>query len=142
MFKKKKKRHAFKLLKQAQLKRGLRLPLKDVTLQRSGCDTQDTIHRPNEAQEEGVSMEVWILQSFLEGGTKYPWKELQRQTVEQGLKKRPSRDCPTRGSISYTITKPRHYCGCQKCLLIKLYPKRLCQCLTNTEVDALSQPLD
>jgi hypothetical protein len=30
---------------------------------------------------------VWILGSFLEGGTKYPWKELQRQSVEQGLKK-------------------------------------------------------
>jgi hypothetical protein len=22
-------------------------------------------------------------------------------------------ECPTRGSISYTITKPRHYSGCQ-----------------------------
>ena len=29
---------------------------------------------------------VWILQSFLEGGTKYPWRELQRQSVEQRLK--------------------------------------------------------
>jgi hypothetical protein len=28
-----------------------------------------------------------ILQSFLEGGTKCPWKELQRQIVEQRLKK-------------------------------------------------------
>jgi hypothetical protein len=25
--------------------------------------------------------------SFLKGGTKYPWKELQRQSVEQRLKK-------------------------------------------------------
>jgi hypothetical protein len=30
---------------------------------------------------------VWILQSFLEGGgAKYPWKELQRQSLEQTLK--------------------------------------------------------
>jgi hypothetical protein len=27
-------------------------------------------------------------------------------------------------------------------ILIKLPPERLCQCLTNTEVDAYSQPLD
>ena len=29
---------------------------------------------------------VWILRSFLEGGTKYPWKELQRQSVKQRRK--------------------------------------------------------
>jgi hypothetical protein len=34
---------------------------------------------------------------FLEGGTKYPWEEIQRQNVEQKLKKRPPRDCPTVG---------------------------------------------
>ena len=37
--------------------------------------------------------------------------------VEQRLKVWPSRDCPTCGSITYTLTKPRHYCGCQHCLL-------------------------
>jgi hypothetical protein len=26
---------------------------------------------------------VWILQSFLEVGIKYPWKEIQRKDVEQ-----------------------------------------------------------
>ena len=56
--------------------------------------------------------EVWVFQSFLEGGTKYPWEEI--QSVEQRLKERPSRDCPTWGSIPYTVTKPRHYCGCQQ----------------------------
>jgi hypothetical protein len=54
--------------------------------------------------------------SFLEGGTKYPWEELQRQSVEQRVKDRPSRDCPTWGSIPYIVTKPRHYCGCQQVL--------------------------
>jgi hypothetical protein len=34
-------------------------------------------------------------ESFFEGGTKYPLKELQRQSSEQSLKERPSRDCPT-----------------------------------------------
>jgi hypothetical protein len=33
------------------------------------------------------------------------------QTVE-----RPSRDCPTWGSIPYTVTKVRHYCECQEVL--------------------------
>jgi hypothetical protein len=68
------------------------------------------------------------------------------QNVEQRLNERPSRDFPTWGSITYTLTKPRHYCGCQQVLtyrnLIQLSPERLCQCLTNIEVDALSQPLD
>ena len=42
--------------------------------------------------------------------------------------------------------KPRHYCGCQEVhadrSLIWLSPERSCQSLTNTEVDAYSQPLD
>jgi hypothetical protein len=29
---------------------------------------------------------VWILRSFLEGGTKYPWKELQIKSMKQRLK--------------------------------------------------------
>jgi len=34
--------------------------------------------------------------------------------VEQRLKERPSRDCPTWGSITCAVTKPRHYCRCQE----------------------------
>jgi hypothetical protein len=53
---------------------------------------------------------------------------------------------PTWGSVPYTVTKPRHYCGCQQVLadgsLIYLSPERLCQCLTNTEFDAHSHPVD
>jgi hypothetical protein len=30
--------------------------------------------------------------------------------------KRPSRDCPTWGSIPHTVTKPKHYFGCQQVL--------------------------
>ena len=45
------------------------------------------------------------------------------------------------------VTKPRHYCRCQEVLadrsLIQLaVSERLYQSLTNTEVDAHSQPLD
>jgi hypothetical protein len=44
--------------------------------------------------------------------------------------------------IPYPVTKPRHYCGCQEVLaegiLILLSPERLCQSLTNTEVNTLS----
>jgi hypothetical protein len=43
-------------------------------------------------------------------------KILMKQRVEQRLNERPSRDCPTWGSISYSNTKPRHYCGCQQVL--------------------------
>jgi hypothetical protein len=32
---------------------------------------------------------------LLEGGTKYPWKELQRQSLEERLKAWPYRDCLT-----------------------------------------------
>ena len=50
------------------------------------------------------------------------------------------------GTIPYTATKPGHYCGCQEVLadgsLIWLSLERLCQSLTNTEVDACSQLLD
>jgi hypothetical protein len=42
-------------------------------------NTQDTINRPHEAQEEGRPKYGYL-------GTKYPWKELQRQSVEQKLK--------------------------------------------------------
>ena len=88
---------------------------------------------------------MWMLQSFLEGGIKCSQEEIWRQSVEQRLKERPSRDCPTWGSIPYTATKPRHYCGCWEVLadmsLIWLSPERLCQSLTNTEAEAHRQPL-
>jgi len=51
---------------------------------------------------------VWILCSFLEWETKYPWKELQRQSLEQSLKELPSRYSPTWGTIPWTTIKPRH----------------------------------
>jgi hypothetical protein len=73
----------------------------------------DTIHRPHEAQEERT-LKCGCFCPFLEGGTKYLQKKVQRQSVEQILKVWPSRDCPTWGFISYTVTKPRHYCGYQE----------------------------
>jgi hypothetical protein len=57
--------------------------------------------------------QVWMLQSFLEGGIKYSWEKIQRQSVEQRLKERASRDFTT---IPYIVTKPRHYCGCHEVL--------------------------
>jgi hypothetical protein len=68
------------------------------------------------------------------------------QSSELRGKEGPSRDCPTRGSIPYITTKPRHYYICQKDFadrtLIYLSLVRLCQCLANTEVDAHSYLLD
>ena len=60
---------------------------------------------------------MWILQLFLDGGTKYPLEEIQRQRVKQKLKERPSRDCSLWESIPYTDTKPRHFVDAKKCLL-------------------------
>ena len=57
-----------------------------------------------------------------------------------------SRDCPTWGSIPYTVTKPGHYWRWSEVLvdrsLIWLSPESVCQRLTNTEADAHSHPLD
>jgi hypothetical protein len=61
-------------------------------------------------KKENQSVDTLV---FLRRGTKYPWKELQMQSVEQRLKERPSRNCPTWGSIPYIVPKPRHYCGYQ-----------------------------
>ena len=59
---------------------------------------------------------VWVLWSFLARGTKYSQEQIQRQSIEQRQKKRTSRQYPTWGSTPYTVTKPRHYCGCQEVL--------------------------
>jgi hypothetical protein len=45
-------------------------------------------------KKEDQSMDTLVL---LRRGTKYPWEKIQRQSVEQRLKERPSRDCPTWG---------------------------------------------
>ena len=59
---------------------------------------------------------VWILRSFLEGETKYPWEELQEQHEEQRLKERSSRDFPMWRSIPYTSPNPNIIVD-TKCLL-------------------------
>jgi hypothetical protein len=78
-----------------------------------------------------------MLQCFLEGETKYSQEEIWRQIVEQRLKERPSRDCPTWGYIPYTVANPGHYCGFWEVLAdrreIWLSPERLCQSLTYSE---------
>jgi hypothetical protein len=59
--------------------------------------------------------------------------------VEQRLKERPFRDCPTWGSIPYITTKSG-VIGCWEVLadgsLIWLSPERLGQSLINTEAEA------
>ena len=65
--------------------------------------------------------------------------------MEQRLKESPSRYYPNWGFIPYTVTKPKLYFGCWEVLadrsLLYWSPERLCQCLTNTEVGALSQTI-
>ena len=87
---------------------------------------------------------VWVLRSFLEGVTKYSWKKILRQSVEQRLKERPSMDCPTWRSNPYIVTKGRHYCRCQeehsnRSLITDVSWETLPE--PNKEVDNCSQPL-
>ena len=53
---------------------------------------------------------------------------------------------PHLGIIPYTVTKPGPHYGCWEVLadgsLIWLFTERLCQSLTKTQAEALSQPLD
>ena len=59
---------------------------------------------------------VWLLRFFLEGGVKIPMRGDTETMFGAKLKERPSSDCPTWGSIPYTVTKRRHYCECQDVL--------------------------
>jgi hypothetical protein len=61
-------------------------------------------------------------------------KEIEGQRVEQRLKKRPSRDCPTWGSFLYADIKPRQYCGCQEVHADRslMSPESIIQSSTNT----------
>jgi hypothetical protein len=63
--------------------------------------------------------------------------------VEQRLKERPSRDCPTWGFTPYTATTPRNYGRYREVLgegsLIWLSPERLYQSQTKTEAEACNK---
>ena len=61
--------------------------------------------------------------------------------MEQRLKKKPFRDCPTCGSITVWIqsSSPDAIADARKSLKW-LSPERLCQSLTNTELFGCSQP--
>jgi len=86
-----------------------------------------------------MKLEKNVLQSFLEGGTKIFIGGNMTQSFKQRLKERTFRDCPTWRSSP-------QYCCCQQVHvdrgLIQLSPERLCQSMTNTEVDAHRLPLD
>ena len=53
-------------------------------------------------KKENQSVDTLI---FLRRGIKIPREDIQRQSMEQRLKERPSRDCSPLGSIPYTFTK-------------------------------------
>jgi hypothetical protein len=72
---------------------------------------QDTVHiKLKKKEDHHVDTSV-----LLRRGIKIPMGG-NRQSVEQKLRERSSSDCPTWGSIPYTVTKPRCYCGCQQVL--------------------------
>ena len=53
----------------------------------------------------------------LRRGSKYPWEEILRQSIEQKLKERPSRDCPTGDPSHIQTTNPDTIVDSNKCLL-------------------------
>jgi hypothetical protein len=77
-------------------------------------------------KKEDQSMDTSVL---LRRGNKIPMGGDTETKLEQRLKKKPSIDCPTWGSIPHTVTKTRHYCRCQQGLadrsLTYLSPERL-----------------
>jgi hypothetical protein len=75
-----------------------------------------SLFHPGMVEDNEWVKTVCILQSFLEVAIKYSLEEIQRQRLEKKLKERTSSDCPPWGSIQYTVTKPRHNCGCQQVL--------------------------
>jgi hypothetical protein len=62
-------------------------------------------------KKEDQSVDTSLL---LRMGNKIPMEGVAETKLKLRWKERPSRDCPTRGSIPYTTVKPRHYCICQK----------------------------
>ena len=52
---------------------------------------------------------VWILRSFLEGRSKYPWEEIWRQSLEHNEKERLSSDCPMEIYPIYSSQIPATY---------------------------------
>jgi hypothetical protein len=58
---------------------------------------------------------VWILRSFLERGTKYPWKEIQRKSVEQRMKERQT--APSGNPSHIQSSNPDTIMDVNKCLL-------------------------
>jgi hypothetical protein len=49
-------------------------------------NTHDTVHRPHEAQEEGKP-KCGYFNPSQKGETKYPWKGIQRQSMDQRMNK-------------------------------------------------------
>jgi hypothetical protein len=64
-------------------------------------------------KEEEQSVDASVL---FRKGNKFSQEEIRRQIIEQRLKERPSRDCPTWESIPYAVTKPKKDYGCWEVL--------------------------
>jgi len=88
-----------------------------VDISTKSQNTQDTIHRPHEAQEEGRPKCGCFSHSY-NGEQKYSQEEMWTQSLEQRLKERPFRDCPTWGSIPYMTTNPYNTVDAKKWMLI------------------------
>ena len=64
---------------------------------------------------------MWILWFFLGGGTKYPWVETERQSVEYRLNERSLRDCPICLPFSIVSLHPGAIVDANKSLLTRAW---------------------
>jgi hypothetical protein len=62
-------------------------------------------------KKEDQSVDTLLL---LRMGNKIPMEGVTETKLRAKMEGKATRDRPTRGSIPYTATKPRHYCICQK----------------------------
>jgi hypothetical protein len=67
--------------------------------------------KPKKKEDQSVDASVLIRR-----GNKILTGKIWRQSVEQRLKERPSRECCTWRSIPYIVTKSWFYCGCWEVL--------------------------
>ena len=90
------------------------LPDQWILAQNLGIPTIQFTDSVKLKRKEHQSVDTVIL---LEGGSKCPWGEIQRQIVEQRLRERPFRDCHTWSPSHIQLLNPDTIVDANKCLL-------------------------
>ena len=76
-------------------------------------NTQDAIHKTHESHEEGKDQTVDTV-ILLRRGNKIPMEGFTEIKSGAETEGKTSQTLPYQGSVPFTTTKPRLYCGCQQ----------------------------